>query len=165
MQHFHRFGVRVVMRERVIQRVVAIDHLDPQTAEQFGRKGGCGAVPRGADDLELTGHFEVAHQIIQIGFAHAIDEFIFAAFALFATSFQHDIAQLCHLVRAVGQRAFKAHLHARPAIGVMRGGDHRHRRRIQMELREIGHGRQAGADILDVNTRLHQAQNQRIFNR
>ena len=33
MQHFHRFGVWVVMRECVIKRIMRCDHLDPHARE------------------------------------------------------------------------------------------------------------------------------------
>ena len=65
----------------------------------------------------------------------------------------------------MGQRAFKAHLDAGPAIGVMRRRDHRNRRRIQVELREISHGRKAGTDVLDMDASLDKAKYQGVFYR
>ena len=152
---FHGFGVGVVVRECVVERIVAIDHLDPDAFEDLGRKSGGGAVAGGADDLQLAGHFEIPHEVVDIGVPDTVDEFIGPAWARFALAFKHDVLQLAHLVGAVGQRAFKAHLHAGPAIRVMRCCDHGDGRHIQVELCKIGHGRQRGADVFYLDARLH----------
>ena len=165
VQHFHRFGVRVVVGEGVIQLVVAGHHLDADTLEKLGREGRGRAVAGGADHAQLARHPEVAHEVVEIGLAHAIDEFIRAAVARFALTVQHDVAQFGHFVGAVGERTVKAHLDAGPAVGVVAGRDHRHGGRIEVELREIGHRAERRADVAHPDAGLHQADDQRLFDR
>ena len=45
VQHLQRLGVGIVMRERVVERRVPLDHLDPDPAQQFRREGACRPVP------------------------------------------------------------------------------------------------------------------------
>ena len=125
---------------------------------------GRGAVARGTDHFERAGHFEIPYQIIKIRLAHTVDEFIRPAWLGLAPAFQNDIAQLCHFIRAMGQRAIKPHFHTRPAVGIVACRDHRHRRHIEIKLGKIRHGRERRADILDPNTGLHQPDDQGVFN-
>ena len=69
------------------------------------------------------------------------------------------------LVRPEGQRPLRAHLHAGPAILIVAGGDHRHGRAVQRELREIGHRRQRQADVMHFAAGPHQADGQRLLDR
>ena len=165
VQHFHGFGIGVVVGEGVVQRAVAFDHFDANASENLGRKGGCGAIAGGADNLERAGHSEIADQIVNVGFFDTIHKLVRAAFTGHTCTVQNDVAQFAHLVWAVGQRAVKAHFDTGPAVGVVRGGDHGYRGYIQVELGEIGHWRHGWADVFDFDTRLHQAQDQRVFDR
>ncbi len=78
---------------------------------------------------------------------------------------EHDVLEPRHLVGAEGERAVRAHLHAGPAIVVVRGGDHRDARHVEVELREIGHRRQCQADVVDLAARGDQAVDQRHLDR
>ena len=65
-----------------------------------------------------------------------------AAVAFDEPGAQDDLLQPSHLVRAEGQRLLGAHLDAGPAVLVVAGRDHGHARNVQVELGEIGGGRQ-----------------------
>ena len=58
-----------------------------------------------------------------------------------------------------------AHLDAGPAIVVVAGGDHGDAFDAELELREIGHGRQRQADVVDLGAAGEQAGDQRSFDR
>ena len=62
-----------------------------------------------------------------------------AAIHHLTATFEHNRFQAVHLVWAEGDGALSAHFHARPAIIIMRGGNHGNARHIQFELGEIGH--------------------------
>ena len=78
---------------------------------------------------------------------------------------EHDFLQPRHFLRAEGERAVGAHLHAGPAIVVVRGGHHGDARHVELELREIGHRRDAEADVVHLAARRHQAGDQRHLHR
>ena len=65
---------------------------------------------------------------------------------------QHDLLQPAHFLRTERQRPLGAHLHAGPAVLVVAGRDHGHAGRIQIELGEIGHGRDRQADVQNLAT-------------
>ena len=64
------------------------------------------------------------------------------------------------MYRAECERTIGAHLHAGPAVVVMRGGHHRHARHLERKLREIGHGRERQSDVVHAATRRHQSRRQ-----
>ena len=163
MQHLHRFGVRVVIGEGVVEFIVARHNLDAHPLEELGRKSGSGSIARRANHLERAGHPEIAHKVIEIRLAHPFDEFVAATVAGHPFAVQYDVLELRHLLRSVGKRAVKPHLNARPAVGIVAGRYHCDGGDIQMELAEIGHGGQGRADILDVNAGLHQPHDQGVF--
>ena len=165
VQHFHRFGVGVVVGEGVVELGVERHDFDAEAFEKLGRDGRGGAVAGGADDLELAGHAEIADQVVEIGLAHAVDELVAAAVAFLAFAVQHDIAQLAHFIRSVGEGPVEAHFHAGPAVGVVAGRDHGDRRHVEVELREIGHGREGRADIFHLDAGLHEADDQGVLDR
>ena len=139
MQHFHRFGIWVVVWEIVIQFIVAWDHFNAEAFKQFMCKGcGC-SVAYCTNELEFACHFEVANKVIQVSCAYTVDEFVFAAFTWLAMPFKDDIAQFVHLVRAVGEGALKTHLHSGPTVWIVAGCHHGNSWRIKVELAEIGH--------------------------
>ena len=90
---------------------------------------------------------------------------IAAALAGLERGVEHDLLQLVHLVGAEGERAVGAHLHAGPAIVVMRGGDHRDAGHVEIELREIGHRRQRKPDVAHPHAGRHHAGDQRHLHR
>ena len=75
---------------------------------------------------------------------------------------EHDVLQPPHLVGAEGERTVGAHLHAGPAVLVVRGGHHRDAGHVEIELREIGHRRHRQADVVHLAARRHQAGDQRV---
>ena len=106
---------------------------------------------------------EVADEVVHIGFEHTIDLFAGAAFAGFPVAAHDDLFQLVHLIGAVGQRHLEAHFDPGPTVRVVRGGDTGHGRNTKVEGTEIGHRRDARADILDRDARLDKPEDQRVL--
>ena len=130
------------------------------------REGAGRAIAAGGDDLELAAELRLAiGEIGDVACREIIDEAIGAALRIMIGAGEHDLFQPAHLVGAEGHRALRAHLHAGPAIVVMRGGDHGHSRNIELELREIGHRRQRQADVMDPDAGGHEARRKRQFDR
>src|SRR4029079_4757312 len=96
-------------------------------------------------------------KIADIGTGKILDEAICAAPACLVTAGQNDVAQSRHFIRAESDWTFGAHLHARPAIVVVRRRYHGNRRDIERELGKISHGRHYEAEIVHGATRGHQA--------
>ena len=57
----------------------------------------------------------------------------------------------------------EAHLDAGPAVVVVAGGHHRHAFDAQLELGEVGHGRQREADVVHLRAAREQAGHQRLL--
>ena len=70
-----------------------------------------------------------------------------------------------HFLGAEGHGPLRAHLHAGPAIVVVRRGDHGDGGHVEFELGEIGHRRQSEADVVNLDAGRHQAGDQRVFDR
>ena len=81
------------MRERVVQRVVTGDNFDPDAFENLWCEGGSGTVSGGADDLQWAGHFEIPHEIVDIGLFHSLNKLIRSAIAL-TFAIEDDVTQL-----------------------------------------------------------------------
>ena len=165
MEHFHVLGVRIVLREIPVEVDIHRNHFDAEPLEQSWREGAGRAVAAGRHHFQLALDLRPVGEIGEIDFGEVLDEFVAAARGVAELAVQHDVAQPAHLVRSEGDRALRAHLHAGPAVVVVRGGDHRDRRRVERELREIGHGREREPDVLHLHARRHQAGHQRIFDR
>ncbi len=92
-------------------------------------------------------------------------EDVSAASLVLEGGIEHDLLQPRHLVGTEGQRPVGAHLHAGPAVVVVRGGDHGDAGHVEIKLREIGHRRYREADVMHLAARRHQAGDQRVFDR
>ena len=125
----------------------------PEPLQHLRREGAGRAVAAGGDDLHLARKIRPAGQIVDIARAEVLDVTIGAAARLAKFAGENDFLQAAHLVRAEGDGALRAHFHARPAIVVVRGRDHRHSGRVEFELREIGHRRQSEADVAHAHAR------------
>ena len=68
-----------------------------------------------------------------------------------------------HVVGREGERTLDAHLDPGPAIVVVARGDHGDAFDVELELREIGHGREREADIVHLGAAGEQAGDQRGF--
>jgi hypothetical protein len=93
------------------------------------------------------------------------DELVGAAVAVAELAPGDDLLQAAHLVGAEGHRPLGAHLHAGPAVVVVRGGDHGDTGAIEGELAEIGHRREGEADILHPQARRLHPGDQRELDR
>ena len=163
MKHFHVFRIGIVAREGMVELAIHLDHLDTHGAQDLGRIGPRRAIAAGRDDLEGTLDGDAFGDIVHITLGHAVLADIAAAGAGDALTIEDNFLQPAHLVRTEGERAMCAHFHTGPAIGVVAGGDHGHARDIQIELGEIGHGRERKADVMDFDPGGHQTDFQRLF--
>ena len=164
VQHLHVFGVRIVAREGVIE--IAIERYDlAANGFQHARgKGAGGAVAAGGDDLQFALELRPVGDVGDIAVRKILDEDIGAG-AQLELGAEHDVLEPRHLGRPEGQRPVGAHLHAGPAIVVVRGGDHGDAGHVEIELGEIGHRRDAQADVMHLAAGRHQAGHQRHFHR
>ena len=163
MEHFHGFGVWVVMWEGVIKLIVRGHNFNTDALKDFGCEGGRCTIACGTDHAQFTRHFEIADQIVDVGFAHAFDKFVSATCSGNATAFKYDSAQFVHLVGAVGEGTFKSHFYACPTVWIVACCDHSNGRGVEMKLTEIGHGRHGRADVFHMDARLHESQHQSVF--
>ena len=147
MEHFHVFRVRVVAREGVIQLDIKRNDLAAQRLENLRRERARRAIAAGRDDLQLALELGPGGEVLVIGLVEIADEGIAASAIQRKSAAEHDFLEAVHLVRPEGDRALGTHLHAGPAVVVVRGRHHRHRRHIERELREIRHWRQRESDI------------------
>ena len=156
MQHLHIFGVRIVVREGEVEIAVERNDLDAELAQELGREGAGRAVAAGGDDLEPAAHFRASGQIGDVAGGKIGHEFVSPAGLIAVVSSNDDVAQPRHLLRPERHRPRGAHLDAGPAVVVVRGGHHRHRRRIERELGEIGHRRDREPDVAHLQPPGHQ---------
>ncbi len=166
VQHDLVFGVRIVVGEAPVELRVHLDHLGHAHAAQGLRREGAGrAVAAGGDHLQRTLQRHARGDVGDVAFGHAGHVHELAAGLLPPASREHDLLQPAHLVRAEGQGLVRAHLDPGPAVLVVAGGDHGHARRVQIELGEIGHGRDRQADVEHLAAGGDQAQRQGLLDR
>ena len=163
VQHLHVFGIRIVVREGVVELAVERDDLAADRLQHLRREGAGGAVAAGDDDLDAALQLRPVGEIGDIARREIFVELVGAAAAVVELCAEHDLLQPRHLVGAEGQRPVRAHLHAGPAILVVRGGDHGDGRHVEIELGEIGHRRHGKADVVHLAARSHQAGDQRVL--
>ena len=131
------------MREGEVEFGIERHDLAAELLENLRREGARRAVAAGRDDLQLALELRAVGEIGDIARRKIGHIAIAAAVGVAIGAGEHDLVQPAHFVRAEGDGPLRAHFHAGPAIVVMRGGDHRDGRHIEIELREIGHRRQA----------------------
>ena len=165
MQHFQIFGVRIVAREGVVQIGIERHHLATDRLQHLRRERAGGAVATGAHHLDPALELRPVGQISDVAIREVLVELVRPAAFEIEARVEHDVLQPRHLVGTEGERAVGAHLHAGPAIVVMRCGDHGDARHVEIELREIGHRRHRQADVVHLAARRHQPGNQRHLHR
>ncbi len=165
VQHVEVLGVRIVAGEGPVEVAIKRNHLDAERPEKFRREGPRSAVAAGGHDFHLPRKLRPAGQVGDVARRKVGHERVGAAGLGRIIAADHDVAQAPHLLGAKGDRPRRAHLHAGPAIVVMRGGDHRHRGNVERELGEIGHRRDGEADIADLRPAGHQPRSQRQLDR
>ena len=79
VQHFHVFGVRIVVRERVVELAIERHHLAADFLQDLRREGAGGAVAAGAYDLESALELRPLGQVGDIARRKILDEFVSAA--------------------------------------------------------------------------------------
>ena len=122
-------------------------------------------LPQAATTFSLRRNFGRLVEIGDIARGKIVDEAIAAALAILEVAADDDFAQAAHFLRPEGHRPRGAHLHAGPAVVVVRGGDHRDGGNVERELREISHRRDREADIAHLDAGRHQPRDQRVFDR
>ena len=113
-------------------------------------------LPQAATTLSLRLNFRASGQIGDVAGGKIGDEFVSPAGLIAVVSGNDDVAQPRHLLRPERHRPRGAHLDAGPAVVVVRGSHHRHRRRIERELGEIGHRRDREPDVAHLRAAGHQ---------
>ncbi len=165
VQHMQVFRVRIVAREGPVELAVERNDLDAERRQKVWREGPGGAVAAGGDDLHRARKLRPAGQVGDVAGREIGHELIGSAGLGRIFAADHDVAEAAHLVRPERDGPRRAHLHARPAVVVVRGGDHRHRGDVERELGEIGHRRDGEADVADFRPARHQARGQRELDR
>ena len=165
MEHLHVLGIGIVFRERVVELAVEPDNLAADRFEHLRREGARRAVAAGTDHLQLALEFRPFGEIGDVARRKVLDEVIGAAARKLERGIEHDLLQPRHLVGTKGQRPVGAHLHAGPAIVVVRGRDHRDARHVELELREIGHRRHRESDVVHLAAGGEQPGDQRVLYR
>ena len=165
VQHVQVLGIRIVTGKGEIEIAVERNDLATQRREKPRREGARSAVAAGGDDLQLAPQFRPARQVGDVAHGKLVDEAIAAALAIFEFAADDDFAQAAHLLRPESHRPRGAHLYAGPAVVVVRGGDHRDRRDVERELREIRHRGDRQPDIVHLDAGRHQSRDQRVFDR
>ena len=165
VQHLHVFGIGIVARKTVVELGVERDDLAADALQHLRREcSGC-SVAASRHHAQFPADARVPCEIIQVAFPKAVDEAVAAAVRQIEVAGKHDLLEGRHLVRAECERALAAHLDARPAILVVRGGDHGDGRDVERELGEIGHRRQREADVVDPRAGRHQPGSERQLDR
>ena len=148
MQHFHVFGVRIVFRERMIEFAIHRHDLAADRLHHLRCERACRTVAAGDDDFQLALDLCFFGQVCDIARRKILDETILTRGLQLECRIEHDLFQPVHLVGTEGQWTIGTHLHAGPAIVIVRGRDNGDARHVEIELREIGHRRDAEPDVV-----------------
>src|SRR5262249_10104413 len=108
----------------MVELAVERDDLAADSGKHLRRKGAGGAVAAGANDLEAALELRALGEIGDVTGREVLDEGVRAAAAWLEARLEHDRLEPAHLVRAEGERASGAHLHAGPAVVIVGGGHH-----------------------------------------
>ena len=158
VQHLHVFGVGIVVREGVIELAVERHDLAADRLQHLRRERAGGAVAAGADDLELALELRPVGEVGDVARGKILDE-VRRSRRRACRSARSSTISLSRVISSgpEGERAVGAHLHAGPAVVVVRGRHHRDARHVELELREIGHRRHREPDVVHLAARRHQA--------
>ena len=137
----------------------------PSALRSSGAKAPAVPLPQAATTLSLAAELWPLGQVGDVAGWKIRNELISAASLITVVAANDDVAQPRHLLRPERHRPSRAHLDAGPAVLVVRGGHHRHRRRIKRELGEIGHRRDRKPDVADFRPAGHQPRGQRQLDR
>ena len=155
MQHLHVFGIGIVARECVVEFAVERHHFAADRLEHLRREGAGGTVAACSDHLEPALELRPVGKIGDVTERKIVNERVGAAATQLVAPLEHDRLEPVDLVRAEGERAVGAHLHAGPAVVVVGGRHHRHARQVERKLREVSHRGERQADIGDAAARCH----------
>ena len=101
------------------------DHLATDALQRLRREGARRAVAAGGDDTQFPRDLLPRCDIVEIGLAEICDELVGAAADKVEVAAKNDPLQRQHFFRPESQGTLCAHLHAGPAVFVMRGRHHR----------------------------------------
>ena len=156
-EHGEVFRVGVVAREGRVELGVERHDRAAERCEDPRRKNPGGAVPGRHHRLDRRGEGRPPGQVGDVTVGEAIDVAVAAAVAETEGAGEDDLLQPGHLRGPEGERPAGPHLDPRPAVLVVRGGDHGDGGEIEGELGEVGHRRQRQTDVADGRARRHQA--------
>ena len=157
VQHFHIFGVGIVAREIIIELDIERDHFAAELCKNLRRKGARRAIAASRNHFQLALDRRAIGEIGKIARRKIIDIDIAAARPRLALGVENNIGEAAHFIGAESDRALHAHFHARPAIVIMRSGDHGDAGHIEFELRKIGHRRKRQANVMHFHATRHEA--------
>ena len=166
VQHAEIFGIRIMRREGVVELAVERDDGGAKLGENARGEGAPRAVAAGDDDLQGAQQFGPRQEIGHVALRHVRYEDVAATLVLRGElRVEDDLLERGHVVGREGEGPLDAHLDAGPAIVVMAGGDHGNAFDLKGELREIGHGRERQADIMQLGAAGKQSHCERGFHR
>ena len=139
----------------MVELTVERHHVAADRREHARRERAGGAVAAGADDLQPALELRPVGEVGDVTGWKIVDERVGAAATQLVAPLEHDRLEPVDLVRAEGERAVGAHLHAGPAVVVVGGRHHRHARHVESKLREISHRRERQADVGDAAAPCH----------
>ena len=149
----------------MVKLAIERDDLAADLFQNLRREGAGGAVAAGADHLEAALEFRPIGEVGDIARRKVLDEGVAAAGLHFVLAAEHDVLEPAHLVGAEGERAVRSHLHAGPAVIVVRGGDHGDAGHVEVKLGEIGHRGHREPDVVHPAAGRHEAVCERHLDR
>ena len=163
MKHLHVFGVRVVVRESVVEVGVERHDLAADRFQDLRREGTGRAVAAGGDDLEAALELRTVGQSLDVALGDVRYEDIAAARFRLELAAENDRFQFRHVVGSERQRPRQSHLDTGPAIVVVARRHHRDAFDVEVELREVGHRRKREADVVNLAAACEQARHERLL--
>ena len=132
----------------MVELAIERDDLAADFFQHLRREGARRAVAAGADHFEAALELRPLGEVGDIAGRKVLDEGVGAASLHLVLAAEHDVLEPAHLVGAESERAVRPHLHAGPAVVVVRGGDHGDAGHVEVELGEIGHRGHREPDVV-----------------
>ena len=149
IQHGEIFGIGVVGGEGVVEVAIERDDRCAERGEHPGGERAGGAVAARDHGLQGTPQFRPRQEIGQVALGQIGHEDVAPGIvARIEPALEHDVLERGHVFWGERQRPLHAHLDAGPAIVVVARRDHGDAFDLELELGEIGHGREREPDVV-----------------